>query len=155
MSDGDGMRSSADAASRFLPHGGTARLIREVLSSSSESMTCIARFPSENALLQDGRAASHLLVEPAAQAAATHLAILAVESGTEIRGFEGFLTSAKNVEFFLPDFPADTDVTIHVRPRGTIRKAKSGLFKFRFEAELDGTPLARGELSTYVMPLES
>jgi predicted hotdog family 3-hydroxylacyl-ACP dehydratase len=151
----DRIKALADVADRCLPHSGVAHLIAEVLSASEQSLSCVARFPSENALVVDGRAASHLLVEPAAQATATHLAILALDSGAEIRGFEGFLTSSKNVEFFEPDFPADTDIIVRVSPRGRIRKAKSGLFKFHFEAELDGHILASGELSTYVMPLES
>ena len=33
--------------------------------------------------------------------------------------------------------------------------SKAGLYKFRFEVELDGEAIAHGELSTYVMPLET
>jgi predicted hotdog family 3-hydroxylacyl-ACP dehydratase len=143
----------ADAASRFLPHTGPAKLIHRVLESSQDSLLCVVQFPAENALVVDGRVATHLLVEPAAQAAATHLAILAVEGGADIKGFEGFLTSAKAVTVTRPTIPADTDIHIRVRPRGKLRKPAGGLFKCTFEATLDNTPIAQGELSSYVKPL--
>ena len=144
-----------DAPSRFLPHTGPAKLIHRVLGLSEESMLCIAQFPSDSALVVDGQAATHLLVEPAAQAAAIQLAFLAVEGGTEIQGFEGFLTGAKGIVVTRPTIPADTDIHICVRPRRRFRKPTGGMFKCTFEASLDGTPIAEGELSSYVQTVIS
>ena len=69
--------------------------------------------------------------------------------------FEGFLTSAKNVSVTRPTLPAATDIQLRVHRRGKFRKPTGGLFKCEFEASLDGTVVARGELSSYVQPVMS
>ena len=151
----DRLATLADAASHALPHAGTARLVHQILESDEESMLCIARFPAASALVVDGQAATHLVVEAAAQAAATHMAILVAGEGEPVRGFVGFLTSTRNVEVFRPSLPADTDIQVRVRPRSGIRRGKSGLYKHGFEACYEGEIVVRGELSSFVTPQEA
>ena len=138
----------ASAVEHVLPHTGPSLIVREVLECSEESCLCRIRFPEDSGLIVDGEVATHLLVEPAAQAAAIHLAILATEDGAELASYEGFLTSAKDVQVTRPTIPAATDLQLRVKPRGKFRKPKGGLFKCRFEAErklalLLPKPLAR------------
>ncbi len=134
------------AAERFLPHRGSAHMISEVLESNAERMICTGRFPANNPLITDGRAATYLAVEPAAQAAATHLALLAVDSGVDLQELSGFLTSVKNLNIHRPWVPAETDLRIEVTPRGHAR----GLSKYLFELSLNGELVCDGELSSFV-----
>ena len=51
-------------------------------------------FPQDHPMVVDGRLPTFLGIEPAAQAAATHIAILATESGREIDELDGVLAGA-------------------------------------------------------------
>ena len=72
-----------------------------------------------------------------------------------IQGFEGFLTGAKGVAVTQPTIPAATDIHIRVRPRGRFRKPSGGMFKCIFEASVDGIPIAKGTLSSFVQTVVS
>lgn len=135
-----------NAATRFLPHRGPAHMITAVLESSTEFMVCTGRFPADNAMVSNGRVATYLAVEPAAQAAATHLALLAIDRGIELQELSGFLTSVKNLRIHRPWLPADTDLQLKVTPRGHAR----GLSKYRFELCVNGQLACEGELSSFV-----
>ena len=135
-----------DAALRYLPHSGSAHLVPRVLHADAESMLCIGRFPRSSPLVEDGRVPTYLAVEPAAQAAATHLALLAISRGVEIEELTGVLTGMRQTEVGRLWLPAETDLRIRVTPRGGSR----GLYRYRFEVALGEAVACRGELSTFV-----
>ncbi len=135
-----------DDAIRFLPHSGPALLVTKTLEMSADHMVCLARFPARNALVSDGYVPSYAAVEPAAQTAAVHQALVAIAKGVELKELSGFLTSLKRLTIHQPSLPADTDLTVKVMPRGHIR----GLSKYTFQLSV-GTALAcEGEFSSFV-----
>lgn len=135
-----------DHAIGLLPHRGPARLITKAIETRTEFMICGARFPSDNAMVSDGRVATYLAVEPAAQAAAAHLAALALDRDIRLQELSGFLTSVKNLTIHRPWLPAETELLIKVTPRGHAR----GLSKYLFEIHLQDVLACEGELSSFV-----
>ena len=139
-----------DAASRFLPHREPAHLIRRAIHSTTRQLRCLAVFPAENAMVRDGNVSTYLTVEAAAQAAATHLALLAINDGRSISHFEGYLTGFKKMKIMTPSVPADTELSVLVKLRGGAR----GMYKYLFEVEYGGSVVSTGELTTFVQPIE-
>ena len=135
-----------DAAAQFLPHRHPAHLVTEIHESSEESLSCTGMFPQDHPMVVDGRLPTFLGIEPAAQAAATHIAILATESGREIDELDGVLAGARNVRIHRPWLPAGTELQIRVMPRSQAR----GLHRFAFELRVDSQLACEGELSTFV-----
>jgi predicted hotdog family 3-hydroxylacyl-ACP dehydratase len=129
-----------------LPHRGRAHLLHRIVESSAAGMTAVGRFPPDSPLAHDGRVPTYVAVEPAAQTAAAHLAVLAIGSARGAKPLHGFLTSVKNMTITRPWLPTEADLIVRVVPRGGAR----GLFKYQFELELDGVIACRGELSTFV-----
>ncbi|MCA8957982.1 MAG: hypothetical protein KDC87_18045 [Planctomycetes bacterium] len=135
-----------DAALRYLPHGGSAHLVPRVIDYGRDVMVCIGRFPADSPLVDDGRVPTFLAVEPAAQAAATHLALRAVEDGLAIEQLTGFLTGVRQMTMTRQWLPAEADLVIKV----TLRSGARGFHRFDFEVALDGAPVCLGELTTFV-----
>lgn len=133
-------------ATRYLPHRGDAVLIHTVLSSDARALRCHARFPRTSPFVRDGEVPAWALLEPAAQAAAAHLARQRIGGGGTLHHLEGYLTTARSLRALLATVPAERDLEIEVRPLGGVR----GLHRFRFEATLDGIPVCLGDLSTFV-----
>lgn len=139
-----------DAAIRFLPHREPAHLIRRAIDSTTRQLRCLARYPAENAMVRDGEVPTYLTVEAAAQAAATHLALLAINDGQSISHFEGYLTGFKQMKITRQSVPANTEFQVLVKLRGGAR----GMYKYLFEVEYDGAVVSTGELTTFVQPVE-
>jgi len=135
-----------DAAIGLLPHRGPARLVTAAIETGAEFMVCTARFPSDNAMVSNGRVATYLTVEPAAQTAAVHLAALALDRNVDLQELSGFLTSVKNLTIHRPWLPAETELRVAVKPRGHAR----GLSKYLFEIHLHDALVCEGELSSFV-----
>ena len=147
MSDPDTrLGALGQAAIALLPHRGPAQLITSALETGTEFMVCQSRFPKESALVSHGRVDSCLTVECAAQAAAAHLAVLALDRDVEMQELSGFLTSIKNLTIHRPWIPSETDLRIKVKPRGHAR----GLSKYLFEVSLHDELVCEGELSCFV-----
>jgi len=142
-------RAIADTAARCLPHSGAALLVTEVLESDDESTLCRARFPIDSPFVRNLEVPTWIGAEPAAQAAATHLALVATARGVDVDQQEGFLTGMKHLHLWRQSLPVDTDLHVRIRPRGGTRIGR-GLYKFRFELHCEDELAARGELSTFV-----
>lgn len=140
------LSKNLDDAIRFLPHSGPSLLVTKTLEMSADHMVCLARFPSKNALVSDGCVPSYAAVEPAAQTAAVHQALVAISNGVALEELSGFLTSLKRLAIHQPTLPADTDLTVKVMPRGHIR----GLSKYTFEVSLGNVLACEGEFSSFV-----
>jgi len=147
MSDADPRFAElGQTAIGLLPHRGPAQLITSALEVSVGFMVCLGRFAKESALVSHGRVDTCLTVECAAQAAAAHLAVLALDRDVEMEELSGFLTSIKSLTIHRPWVPAETDLRIKVKPRGHAR----GLSKYLFEVFLHEELVCDGELSSFV-----
>ena len=134
--------------SSLIPHEPPARLVRNILEASAESLTGWAAIPAASPFVEGGRAPAFLSLEAAAQGAAVLEALSRRDSaGPRI----GYLVGLRNARFHVPWLPAEQPFRIAVRLSGSAASLSI------YEVTVDdgaGTEIARGTISTYMAPAE-
>ena len=138
----------ADAPSLddLLPHRPPMRFLTAVLSEAAEGLTGIARIPGQCALVCGGSAAPVAAIEAAAQAAAAWEALRRRREARRAGPRIGYLVAMRDVTFFTDQVPADRDLLISVN----LEAIAQPLTHYHIEIALDGRPVARGTIATYL-----
>lgn len=130
----------------LIPHEPPARLLRDVLDTSDGTLTGLAEIPADSPFVADGRAPAFLGLEAAAQGAAVLEALSRPEApGPRI----GYLVGLRDARFQIPRLSADRPFRVALRLTGSAPPLS--IYDAIVEAG-PGIELARGTLSTYVLP---
>ena len=128
----------------LIPHAPPARLIRDVLAASAETLTGVAEIPAGSPFVTAGRVPAFLGLEAAAQGAAVLEALSRRDdSGPRI----GYLVGLRNARCHTPWLPAERPFRITVRLSGSA--APLSIYEVSVEGE-GGVALVQGTISTYI-----
>lgn len=130
----------------LLPHQPPMRLLDAVLAQRGDALECLACIPRQCALVEAGTAPALAAIEAAAQAAAAWEALQRRARGEASVPRVGYLVAMRDVEFFSARIAADQAFRVAV----ALESAAPPLTHYRFEAVLDGAPLARGSIATFL-----
>ena len=129
---------------RLIPHAPPARLVRDVLEATAESLTGIAEIPPDNPFVQGGLAPAFVGLEAAAQGAAV-LEALGRKEGEGPR--IGYLVGIRNARFQTPSLPAGRPFPFTIRLSGSAPPLS--IYEIVVPGE-DGGELLRGSVNTYL-----
>jgi len=136
--------------SALLPHQPPARLLRDVLDASRETLTGVIEIPASSPFVTAGRAPAFLGLEAAAQGAAA-LEALNRRNDPEDRGGPGprigYLVGLRNVKCHTAWLPAERPFRVTVRLSGSA--APLSIYEVSVEGE-GGAALVQGTISTYI-----
>ena len=137
---------SAPPLDALLPHRPPMRFVTSIVGESAQGLDCSASIPNACGLVRDGNA--HVLagVEAAAQTAATWEAVRRWREGGVAAPRIGYLVALRDIVFFAEHFPGDRTFAASIR----LEAAAPPLTHYRFDVSIDGAPLARGMIATYL-----
>lgn len=130
----------------LLPHRPPMRFLTSVLRQTAEGLTATACIPNACALVSDGAAIPIAAVEAAAQAAAAWEALQRWRDAGTATPRIGYLVAMRDVVFFTDRIPADRALLVSV----SLEAAAPPLTHYRFEVSLEGSPLVRGAIGTFL-----
>ena len=134
------------AAEALLLHRPPMRFVDSILHQSADALDCNACIPGRCALVSGGSAPTVAAIEAAAQAAAAWEALQRWRRQGEAAPRLGFLVAMRDVAFFTERIPADQSLCVSIR----LESASPPLTHYRFEVSLEGSPLARGSIGTFL-----
>jgi len=139
--------------STLLPHQPPARLLRDVLDASRETLAGVIEIPASNPFVTAGRAPAFLGLEAAAQGAAALEALNRrndpgnssdpSDPGPRI----GYLVGLRNARCHTPRLPVERPFRVTVRLSGSA--APLSIYEVSVEGD-GGTALVQGTISTYI-----
>ena len=130
----------------LLPHRVPMRFLTSILSVTADGLACTARIPDACALVTDGQAPPVAAIEAAAQAAAAWEAVRRSRDAGVASPRIGYLVALRDIIFFSGSVPAERDLLVSVRLEG----AAPPLTHYRIEVSLDGKPVTRGTVATFL-----
>lgn len=130
--------------SALLPHQPPARLLRDVLNASPETLTGVVEIPAASPFVTAGRAPAFLGLEAAAQGAA---ALEAFNRGNDPGPRIGYLVGLRDARCHTPWLLAEQPFRVTVRLSGSA--APLSIYEVSVEGE-GGTALVQGTISTYI-----
>lgn len=130
----------------LLPHRPPMRFLTSILQETADGLTCAAHIPGNCALVRSGSAPAVASIEAAAQAAAAWEALRRSRSTGVASPRIGYLVAARDVAFFSERIPADRDLLVSVG----LEAAALPLTHYRVEISLEGMPLTRGTIATFL-----
>ena len=130
----------------LLPHRVPMRFLTSILRVTADGLTCTACIPDACALVTDGHAPPVAAIEAAAQAAAAWEAVRRSRDAGVASPRIGYLVALRDIIFFSGSVPAERDLLVSVRLEG----AAPPLTHYRIEVSLDGKPVTRGTVATFL-----
>jgi predicted hotdog family 3-hydroxylacyl-ACP dehydratase len=138
--------ADAPALDALLPHRLPMRFVCSIAGESARGLDCTAKIPAGCGLVLDGNAPVLAAVEAAAQGAATWEALRRWRAGGAASPRIGYLVSLRDVAFFAEHIPGERSFAASV----SLEAAAPPLTHYRFDVSMQGRPLARGFLSTFL-----
>ncbi len=130
----------------LMPHRPPMRFLAKISHASERGLHGTARIPGECAMARNGLASPLAAVEAGAQAAAAWEALHRWRGGGKTSPRMGYLVALRDVEFFAASVPADRDLSVAIE----LESATPPLTHYRIDVRLDGAPLVRGTVATYL-----
>jgi predicted hotdog family 3-hydroxylacyl-ACP dehydratase len=130
----------------LLPHRPPMRFLTSILQQTTDGLTCAAHIPGTCALVCGGSAPAVASIEAAAQAAAAWEALRRWRNTGVASPRIGYLVALREVAFFTERIPADRDLLVSV----SLEAAALPLTHYRIEVSLEGMPLTRGTIATFL-----
>jgi predicted hotdog family 3-hydroxylacyl-ACP dehydratase len=130
----------------LLPHRAPMRFLTSILQLTTGGLTCAAQIPGKCALVGAGSAPAVASIEAAAQAAAAWEALRRWRNTGVASPRVGYLVALREVAFFTERIPADREMLVCV----SLEAAAPPLTHYRFEVALDGMPVTRGTIATFL-----
>lgn len=130
----------------LLPHRPPMRFLTSILQQTTDGLTCAAHIPGACALVCGGSAPAVASIEAAAQAAAAWEALRRWRNTGVASPRIGYLVALREVAFFTERIPADRDLLVSV----SLEAAALPLTHYRIEVSLEGMPLTRGTIATFL-----
>ena len=140
------MREKFPALNDLMPHRPPMRFLEAISHASERGLHGTARIPPECAMATNGVASPLAAVEAGAQAAAAWEALHRWRTGGEASPRMGYLVALRDVDYFAASVPAERDLSIAIQ----LENATPPLTHYRIDVRLDGTPLVRGTIATYL-----
>ncbi len=138
--------AAAGPLDELLPHRPPMRFLTSILQQTADGLTCAARIPGKCALVCDGSAPAVASIEAAAQAAAAWEALRRSRNTGAASPRIGYLVALRDVAFFTARIAADRDLQVSVN----LEAAAPPLTHYRVEISLEGTPVTRGTIATFL-----
>ncbi|MEO8003592.1 MAG: hypothetical protein ABI771_01690 [Betaproteobacteria bacterium] len=142
----DAIREKFPALDDLMPHRPPMRFLAAISHASERSLHGIARISGASAMAANGLASPLAAVEAGAQAAAAWEALRRWRDGGEATPRMGYLVALRNVDFFTAAVPAERDLSVAIE----LESATPPLTHYRIDVRLDGAPLVRGTIATYL-----
>lgn len=142
----DPQLSAAPPLDALLPHRGPMRLVTSLVRETNDGLVCTACVSRECPLSEQGRASALAGIEAAAQTAATWEALRRWREGAGAAPRIGYLVALRDVALFAEHIPVDVAMLATVR----LEAAAPPLTHYRIEASMEGRPLLRGTIATYL-----
>lgn len=130
----------------LLPHRPPMRFLTSIVQQTADGLTCAAHIPGPCALVSGGSAPAVAAIEAAAQAAAAWEALQRWRNTGVASPRIGYLVAMREVAFFTERIPADRDLLVSV----SLEAAALPLTHYRIEVSLEGMPLTRGTIATFL-----
>jgi predicted hotdog family 3-hydroxylacyl-ACP dehydratase len=130
----------------LMPHRPPLRFLRAISHASERGLHGTAQIPATCAMARNGVASPLAAVEAGAQAAAAWEALRRWRSGGEASPRMGYLVALRDVDFFAASVPAEHDLAVAIE----LESATPPLTHYRIDVRLDGAPLVRGTIATYL-----
>ena len=130
----------------LLPHRAPMQFIQSVVHEAADSIVCMASIPSVCALVNKDSVPAVVGLEAAAQAAAAWEALQRQRVGGSTTPRVGYLVALRETAFFVGRIPADTPLLVKV----DLEAAAAPLSYYRIALYLDGKPLAKGTIATFL-----
>jgi 3-hydroxyacyl-[acyl-carrier-protein] dehydratase len=130
----------------LLPHRPPMRFLTSILQETADGLTCAAHIPGKCALVSGGSAPAVASIEAAAQAAAAWEALRRWRNTGVASPRIGYLVALREVAFFTERIPADRDLLVSV----SLEAVALPLTHYRIEVSLEGMPLTRGTIATFL-----
>ena len=130
----------------LLPHRPPMRFLTSILQQTADGLTCAAHIPGTCALVSGGSAPAVASIEAAAQAAAAWEALQRWRNTGVASPRIGYLVAMREVAFFTERIPADRDLLVSV----SLEAAALPLMHYRIEVSLEGMPVTRGTIATFL-----
>ncbi|HEX4986519.1 MAG TPA: hypothetical protein VFV71_10710, partial [Burkholderiales bacterium] len=144
---------TADPASRhfpepreLLPHAPPMRLLAAIREWTPRGLRGTGLVPAACALATGGAAPALAAVEAAAQAAAAWEALMRRQEGGDASPRIGYLVGLRDVTLCRASLPAECEFTVAAE----LEEVSLPLTRYRIEAALDGTTVAKGSIATYL-----
>ncbi len=137
---------SAAPLDALLPHRPPMRLVTSLVGETNDGLVCTACVSRECPLAEQGRASALAGIEAAAQTAAVWEAVRRWREGAGAAPRIGYLVALRDIAFFAEHIPVDVVMLTAVR----LEAAAPPLTHYRIEASIDGRPLLRGTIATYL-----
>jgi 3-hydroxyacyl-[acyl-carrier-protein] dehydratase len=134
------------ALDELLPHRASARFLTSILQETPDGLIGTASIPSRCALVGDCGAPPVVAIEAAAQAAAAWEALRRRRHAGPIGPRIGYLVAMRDIAFFAGSVPADRELLVSV----SLDAAALPLTHYRIEVSLDGMPVTRGMIATFL-----
>lgn len=135
----------------LLPHRPPMRMLTAILSATDSSLSAAALVPAACALVRDGSVPALAGLEAAAQAAAAWEAMRRWRDGGDVAPRIGYLVILRDVVFFAERLPAQRGLLASVRLQATV----SRLTYYQAEVSMDGRPIVRGTIGTFLAGVEA
>jgi len=130
----------------LLPHRPPMRFLTAILQETANGLTCTARIPARCAMVSGGNAPPVAAIEAAAQAAAAWEALRRWRVAGHAAPRIGYLVALREVIFFADRVPAERDLQVSV----SLEAAAPPLTHYRIEVALEGMPVTRGTIATFL-----
>jgi len=138
--------ASAPRLDDLLPHRPPMRFLTAILQETADGLTCTARIPARCAMVSGGNAPPVAAIEAAAQAAAAWEALRRWRVAGHAAPRIGYLVALRDMIFFTDRVPADRDLQVSV----SLEAAEPPLTHYRIEVALEGMPVTRGTIATFL-----
>lgn len=129
----------------LLPHRGPMLFVDRIVGEADDGVTCSARIPGGCALVERGQAPAVAALEAAAQTAGVWEALRASRAGGAAARM-GFLVSARDVELYETDVPAEATLLASVR----LAAHAGSLAHYAVEVSCETHPVLRGTIGAYL-----
>lgn len=139
---------AAPSLDELLPHRAPMRFVNGVLALRDDGIDCSAALPGACALVRDGVAPAHTVVEAAAQAAAAWEALRRRLGGGAPGPRAGYLVALRDVSLHAAHVPAETALVASVR----LAAVAMPLTRYRAEVALGGATVMTGTIATVLAP---
>lgn len=142
----DAIGEDFPALDDLMPHRPPMRFLARISHASERGLHGSARISGACAMAKNGLASPLAAVEAGAQAAAAWEALHRWRAGGEAAPRMGYLVALRGVDFFAASVPAERDLSVAIE----LESATLPLSHYRIDVRLDGKPLVRGTIATYL-----